>query len=189
MTTTRRTTTTKRKKPAAKKPVLQSQTFQKAVKSYEEAQKVFSKGDYGKAIRLFETVVENFRTEREISDRARIRLSVARARQKGEAPTPTDAEEMYYRGVLAANDARFDEAEEMYQRVLKKEPENDKALYALAALSGVKGDASTACAHLAKAIEINNTNRIYALNDDDFESVREDDQFIALLGQSPGGDA
>lgn len=185
----RSSSSTSRKKPSsrAKKPT-PAETAVKALKEYEDALKNFRKGDYGKSIPQFEKIVKEYPIEREIRDRARIWLKMAQARAAGEPKTPSDPDDLYYQGVLALNAQEYDAAIGMFEKVVSKQPDSDKAHYGLASVCGRRGDAPGAAAHLSKAIKINASNRIHALNDPDFDLVREDTEITTLLGGSPQGD-
>jgi len=162
---------------------------EKAILDYEEALKLFQKKDWGKAIHALEQVVRDYPTEREVCDRARIRIRHARSQT---APTASsrakDPDADYYLGVIAANDGRLDEAVELLERAVKQDG-SDRALYSLAAVFSLRGDGPGAIAQLRRAITINSANRTMALNDPDFDSLRDDQEFQSLLGKASGGDA
>lgn len=187
----RSTSSTSRKKPTSSRTKKQTpaQTAVKALKEYEDALKAFRKGDYAKSIPSFEKIVEEHPVDREIRDRARIWLKAARIRAAGEPQMPRDPDDLYYQGVLAMNDDRLDVAAGIFEQVVSKRPDSDKAHYALAAVCGLRNDAAGAAAHLSTAIRISPTNRVHALNDPDFDLVREEAEITSLLGGSSQVDA
>jgi tetratricopeptide (TPR) repeat protein len=187
----RSTASKKKKKPSAlerRRNSTAADTATKALKQYEDGLKAFRKGDYAKAIPHFEGVLGNYAVEREICDRTRMWLTVARLRAGGSSPKLENADDYYYQGVLEVNDGRLEDAVRMFESVISRNAESDKAHYALAAVCGIRNDAPGATRHLSRAIEINAANRVHALNDADFDALREDAEFMALLGKTPEGD-
>ncbi|MGH9867374.1 MAG: tetratricopeptide repeat protein [Candidatus Polarisedimenticolia bacterium] len=168
---------------------MRTANHEKAINDYEEALRLFQKKDWNKAIHALEQVTRDYPIEREVCDRARIRIRHARmqvapaASGKGKDP---DAD--YYLGVIAANDGRLDEAVDLLERAVKQDA-GDRALYSLAAVFSLKGDGPAAIGQLRRAISINAANRTMALNDPDFDSLRDDQEFLSLLGKASGGDA
>ncbi len=173
--------------PKKKAPPARTVSLDKAISDFEQAVKAFSKKDYAKAGSLFDAIISEYPTEREICDRARVYGSICRERDRGEAPRPKEAEDLYYHGVVAANDGHLDEAASLFEQAIKQDPASDKVHYQLAAVCGLRNDSVGAVAHLAKAIELNPSNRVYALNDADFDGLHEDVKFMGLLGKEPEG--
>lgn len=172
----------KKKTTAAKRPVNPARTATEALNSYEEALKVFKRGDFARAVSLFEAIVKEYPVEREICDRSRTWIAASKARM-ATMPAAKTPEDHYYRGVVAANEGRLDDAAGSFESTVSQDPRSDRGHYALAALGGLRGEASSAVSHLAKAIEINPSNRVRALNDADFDALRDDPEFMTLLGK------
>jgi len=179
------TTTRKKTAPAAKRKPAPVRTAVEALEKYEDALKIFRRGEYDKAIPLFEKIAASYPMEREIADRSQMWITVARGRTAPEAPRPKNAEEHHDRGVMAANEGRLEEAAEHFRSVATMSPETDRGHYGLASVCALRGDVGGAMKHLAKAIEVSPSNRIRALNDVDFDALREDAEFMALLGRKP----
>jgi tetratricopeptide (TPR) repeat protein len=186
-----RSTAAKPAKKAAplkkKAPAARTATLDKAIKDYEEALKVMGRKDYTRAGHLFESIIKEYPTEREVCDRSRIYLSVCRSHAPAASQKARGPEDPYYLGVIAANDGRLDEAAELFEKVLRQNAQSNRAHYALASVCGMKGDAAGAIDHLRKAIELSPANRVQALNDSDFDSLRDNAEFMALLGKTPEG--
>ena len=178
-------TSKKKTSTATKRMVNPAQAATEALKTYEEALKVFKKGDYSRAVSEFEAIVKDYPGEREICDRSRLWVAAAKARLASQ-PAAKTPDEHYYRGVLAANEGRLEDAASSFQAAVSQDPRGDRAYYGLAALSGLRGETSGAVAHLAKAMEINPSNRVRALNDADFDTLRDDPEFMAALGKRSG---
>lgn len=180
--------TTKKPAPPKKKTApVRTANLDRAIKEYEEALKTMGRKDYARAAHQFEAIIKEYPIEREVCDRSRIYLNVCKSHTIGAAQQKKGVEDPYYLGVIAVNDGRLDDAAELFEKMTKQHPESDKAWYALAAIMGLRSDAAGAVATLRKAIELNAANRAYALNDADFDSLRENTMFMEMLGKAPGG--
>ena len=192
-TLARKTMATKAKKSSppsrAKTATVRTADHDRALSAYEAALEAFSRKDFTKALAMFEGVIREFPIEREIADRCRIYRGVAKARGGPASPKPKDAEGHYYQGVIEINEGRIDLAAEHLEKAIKLSPEMDKAWYAAAVVCAQRHDRVGVLANLGRAIALNpRQNRICALNEPEFESLREDGEFVALLHKSPGGD-
>ena len=106
----------------------------------------------------------------------------------GNAPKSKDPAAEYYLGVMAANDGRLGDAAELLERAVRTDG-SDRAVYALAAVHSLQGNKAGAVQQLQRAISMNPSNRTLALNDPDFDGLRDDAEFMSLLGKSPEGGA
>ena len=193
-TTSRKPSTSKAaKKPAAppkkKAAPLRTANLDKALKDYEEALKLFARKDFSKAAHLFEALIKENPTEREVADRSRMYLSICKAQTASAPAKPKSAQDHYLLGVIASNEGRLDEAADLFDKMIKLESGNDRGYYELAAVCSLKSDRSGAMANLSRAIDLNPANRVYALNDADFDALREDSEFMQLLGKTLQGGA
>ena len=192
-TSSRRSTATKvgRKPAPPKKKASPARTanLDKAIKDYEEALKLFWKKDYAKAAHLFEAIIRDYPTEREVGDRSRMHLSVCRQQTASSAPKPKTPEDLYLHGVIASNEGRLEEAADLFDNMIRTDPGSDKGYYALATVCSLRNDSAGAITRLSRAIALNAKCRVQALNDTDFDSLREDPEFMALLGKAPEGGA
>jgi len=75
----------------------------------------------------------------------------------------------------------------MFEESLAGDPGSDKILYAIAAVRALKGDRGGAIDYLRKAVAADDRNRIYALNDPDFDSIRDEPEFIDLVEPEEAG--
>ncbi|HET6373243.1 MAG TPA: tetratricopeptide repeat protein [Candidatus Polarisedimenticolia bacterium] len=191
-TTSRKSTPTKGKKtPAAKPKPAPARTaiLDMAIKTYEEALKLFTRKEFSKAAHQFEDVIKSYPLEREVCDRARIYLSLCKAQVSPPPAKSKMPEDAYYLGVMAVNDGRLEEAAELFEKAFKHDPTSDKATYALGGVYSLMNDRSRSLAALARSIELNPSNKIQALNDADFDPLHEDPEFLALVGKRPEGGA
>ncbi|MFQ5701275.1 MAG: hypothetical protein ACE5HU_05470 [Acidobacteriota bacterium] len=188
-TSASKSTTSKQKKAPAGRGKTPVEKAKHELKQYEAALKLFRKREFAGAAVQFEGVVAGAGVDRELCDRARTWAAVARRRASGKPVEPKDFEGCYYAGIVAANDGRLDEAGALLERAAELDPGSDKPLYALAAICGVRNDAVGAVSYLGKAIAVDPANRVRALNDPDFDLLREDSEFMSLLGKAAGTDA
>lgn len=193
-TTSRRSPAARTKKSAptarAKTVPVRTPDHERALQDYEEALKSFGRKDYTKAVAQFEAVIKAYPSEREVADRCRIYQSVARVRGSAGGPRPKDAEGHYLHGIVALNEGRLDEAADEFEKAIKMDPQLDKAWYAAAVVCSRKGDRAGLLANLGRAVGIDHrANRIAALNDAEFETLRVDPDFLSVIGRPPGADA
>lgn len=185
-TSSRRSTAAKpgRKQASPRKKTAPTRTanLDNAIHDYEEALKLFTRKEFSKAAHLFEAVIKEHPGEREVCDRARMYLSVIRSQSAGGGQKTKD-QDLYYLGVIASNDGRLDDAAALFERVTRQDPRSDKAWYGLAAVAAQKGDRDAAVSSLRKALELNPSNRVHALNDPELDGLREDPEFMGLLGK------
>jgi tetratricopeptide (TPR) repeat protein len=159
---------------------------EKALKELERGLTLLHKQSYAEALPHFEAVAQGFPQEKELADRvqmyARIcRSAIARARESATRP-----EDFYYLGVIKANEANFTEAVEYLDRALQVNPRDEKAHYVMASTRAQRGEREDAIRHLQEAIALNATNRSYAQNDPDFETLRGEDEFENLVHPEEG---
>lgn len=167
---------------------MRTAVHEKAIQDYEDALKLFQKKEYAKAIPAFEAVVRDYPTEREVADRARMRMKFAREQMAPAGSSKPNPAADYYLGVIAANDGRLAEAAELLERASRGEA-GDRASYALAAVCSLQGDRAGAISHLKHALSMSPSSRTLALNDPDFDGLRDDPEFMSLLGKMPEGGA
>jgi tetratricopeptide (TPR) repeat protein len=87
------------------------------------------------------------------------------------------------RGALLLVLGRYEEAIASYDQALKVNPNSDDAIYRKAHCYGLQNQVELAIAHLKQAIALNPKYREMAKTDADFDKVRGDDRFQALLDE------
>jgi Tetratricopeptide repeat len=70
----------------------------------------------------------------------------------------------------------------LLEELLAERPDEPGVLYDLACFESLAGRTDDALAHLARAVELDATFRAHAGDDEDFEPIRDDPRFGALLG-------
>jgi tetratricopeptide (TPR) repeat protein len=164
-----------------------AQTLRELSKHTENARKDYDRGVVAlqkkkleEAERNFLDLIQKYPGERELVDRARVYLSVI-DRQKREARAAlTEPEDFYYAAVLEKNRGNVAEALEHLKRAAKKNG-HGRVDFLMACCYAQSGETDTALAHLKKAIEEDQSNRILARHDRDFDPVREMPGFQELL--------
>jgi tetratricopeptide (TPR) repeat protein len=169
--------------PAAKK----AQTLKELSRLAENARKEFDRGvsalqkkKTDEAERHFMELTQKYPDEKELVDRARVYLAVCERQKKAGAVALTEPEDFYYAAVLAKNRGQVSEAIEHLKRAVRKNG-GGKVDFLLACCYAQNGERETAIEHLKRAIEEDQSNRILARHDSDFDPVRDTPEFQELL--------
>ncbi len=163
-------------------------TFSAALKVYETGFKMMQSEKFDKAKAAFDGLIKEFPNETELLDRAHVLIQACenRIQEAKKSPRLHGADEYYEVGIAELNGQDIDKALEHLQHALKLSPKADHIHYALAAGSALNGDRDAALDFLAKAIRYRDENRFLAVNDDDFESLAQDSEFIDLTTSDAG---
>lgn len=153
--------------------------YQAAVKTYEAGARAFQQQNYGKAKELFQKLVSC--PVLDVAERARVHVRMCEQRLNPVTPSPKGIAEYYNLGVAELNARRLDSAVEHLTKALKTAPDRDEVRYALAAAFALLEKADAALEHLQAAVALRSENRLQARRDEDFEALRSDDRFNALL--------
>ena len=163
-----------------------SEAYEKAVRAFGEAVDRLHKGEFQEALTAFEGLVERLSEEPSLAERARTYAKVCRARLAPADEAPQTAEDCYQRAVLQINRGETDEAIHLLNRAMQ-EGTSAKYLYARASAYALKGNAEAAVADLRQAIADEPQIRFQAVNDPDFEGIREEPAFIDIIEPTPAG--
>jgi tetratricopeptide (TPR) repeat protein len=165
---------------AARKPVVDKRTAQ-ALEAFEKAVKALGKKDFDRAATLFEALVEDHPEEKELVERAHSYLAICE-RALGKRPgRPKTFEDLLNHGVYLMNRGEYPEALKALQQAADIHPKNEHVLYCLAAVHARTGDTPSALKALRSAILANPANRAQARSDSDFDPIRADSDFAALV--------
>lgn len=96
---------------------------------------------------------------------------------------PDDANIWDNRGYAFHILGRYEEAIASYQKALELDSNYANAYYNIACLYGLQGDVDLAVQNLQRAISLDSRYRKMAKTDQDFERIRGDSRFRALLGE------
>ncbi len=161
--------------------------YEAALKAFASAVELLHKGDYARARDAFERIAAENAHEMELSARARDYAAACARRLAPEPARPKDPDELYYRGVVQANAGRLDAALELLGQALDKAPGSAKVLYARATTHAQLGDGAAAISDLRAAVGAEPTLRFQALNDPDFDGIRDEAGFIDVVEPTPAG--
>jgi tetratricopeptide (TPR) repeat protein len=136
---------------------------------------------YSAAAQSFQSLVDTFPAERALLDRARVYLELCR--RESARPHPAEAASLEERLTLATaafNDGDDARARSLLEGVLRQSPQQDLALYLLAAMAARRGDRDEALGHLARAVDASPDAAAQARLDPDFDDLHDDERFAAL---------
>jgi tetratricopeptide (TPR) repeat protein len=148
---------------------------------YQSAVQLMQQGKFDKALAAFERMLGGGATPPQLAERCRVYVVACQrelAKRKLEFASP---EEQYDYAVSLLNTDYYEEAREQFSTILGNHPSADYALYGLAVLDAITGQAEECLEHLARAIEGNPRNRLQARTDTDFQSMLDDPRFTELL--------
>jgi tetratricopeptide (TPR) repeat protein len=155
-----------------------------AVELFEKAVKALGRKEYEKAREHFEAIIASHPEERDVVERARsYRVVCERALGEGKraAYRPKGFDELLNYGVFLHNRGEYEEALKSLRQAADIHPKNENVLYCLAATSARAGDTDSALRALRSAISVSPETRAQARRDSDFDVLREDDEFNALV--------
>jgi tetratricopeptide (TPR) repeat protein len=155
----------------------QSQTFDRAVRLFQER-------DFSAAKALFSRAAKG--PAFDIVHAAQMHIRMCDRRLAGSAETPKTPEERYNFGIALMNQGRHREAEEFLRQAVSENEAAGHYHYALALCCILQGDAGRSAGHLRRAIQIEPGNRIAALNDPDFQRALAHPDLRSLLAAERG---
>lgn len=151
---------------------------------FEQAMTAMQRHSYAEAAEKFRAVLTDFPGEGSLGDRSRVYLSLCQ-RELQRQPAPRTIEERLTAATAALNDEDDASAERLALSVLREDPDQDLALYLLAAVEARRGQPDAAVDLLGQAIALAPEVRAQARHDADFEALRELDAFRDLLAEAP----
>lgn len=157
--------------------------YEKAVEAFEKAMKTLYKGEFEKAKEQFESVLQNFPDESDLTDRLQTYVAVCE-RKLAPQRRPKSTEEMVTQGVMLLNEGDAAQAIKILSKALEADPTSPHIAYCLAAAYGRAGEATESARHLKQAIAADPTSRFHAQTDDDFAPVKNRSEIAALLAQA-----
>jgi tetratricopeptide (TPR) repeat protein len=153
-----------------------------ALDAFEKAMKALGRREYEKAKTGFEGLIEGHPEERDIVERARAyRMLCERALERRPAYRPKGFEDLLNHGVFLHNRGEFEDALKVLRQAAEIHPRNEHVLYCLAATTARAGDRAAALKALRSAISASPASRTQARSDTDFDALRDDAEFAALV--------
>lgn len=172
--------------PARKAPA----THREAARELSHARKLFEKGieqlhrrDMDAAAGSFAELLELHPEERELVDRARTFLAVARNGKREREKPLRDPAEIYHAAVFEKNRGNCQKAIELVQSANGHADLDGRLAYLAACCLALNGRSAEAIASLKAAIEASDQNRIQARLEADLASLRAEPLFEALVGR------
>ena len=110
--------------------------------------------------------------------------------EKRLTPAPelgSTTDDLYYRAVFESNNGNASEAIKLLDQALQQTPNSANLLYARASAWALSANADAAVNDLRQAIGVDPTLRFQAVNDADFEGIREEPGFIDIIEPTPAG--
>src|SRR5215475_1246443 len=155
-----------------------------ALRAFEQAVKVFNRRQFEDAKAMFETVQLKYPGDLEIVARAQMYIQVCKQKleQETKSSAPRNADELYDHGVFALNIGDFTQARSFFEKALRLHPDAPHLLYSLAATHAQTGAHEEALNYLKRSIQIQPRFRAQAYNDADFSGLRDNRQFLELIG-------
>jgi len=153
-----------------------------ALRAFEHAVRIFNRRQFEDAKTMLESLLTKFPNEAEIAARAQMYLQVCKQKLSHAQMVPRNADELYDRGVYALNLGDFSQAKNFFEKALRLKPDEPHLLYSLAAAHAQTGAMDQALDYLRRTIQLQPRYRTQALNDSDFSGLRENKQFLELLG-------
>jgi len=153
-----------------------------AMRAFEHAVRVFNRRMFEDAKTMFEHLLEKFPREVEIAARTQMYLQVCNQKLAHSPSIPRNADDLYDHGVYALNLGDFSQAKNFFEKALRMKPDEPHLLYSLAATHAQTGSHDQALDYLKRTIQLQPRYRTQALNDTDFTELRENKQFLELVG-------
>ncbi len=167
-------------KKAAPAPV-GDRRYRQALVLFEKAVKAFGRKDFDRARTHLDSLIASHGDQPDLAERARSYLVMCKRATSRKPARPRTFEEMLNYGVVLHNRGEFDQAVKYLRQAVAKHPRNEHALYCLAAAQARAGEAEAALKALRSAITANPSSRTQARQDPDFEPLRGEAEFQALV--------
>ncbi len=152
-------------------------SYEKALFAYGEAMKEFHKDRMDKALELLESFLEKYDAEKELVDRAKIYLEIAKEKGKKDTVSLKTIDDYFHYSVYKMNMKDYEGALKLLEKALEMKEDEGKAHYLMANVLVLMGNTEDALEHLKKAFQKDKFYRILAQNETDFEPLWEDKKF------------
>jgi len=152
-----------------------------AVELFEKALKSLNKKDFDRARDLLDQLIENHPDERDVVERARAYRTICDRSLDRRPSRPKTFEDLLKYGIYHHNRGEYQEALKFLNQAAEIHPRNEHVLYCVAAAAARAGDTAIALKALRSAIAASPSNRAQARSDSDFDGLRENPDFVALV--------
>ncbi len=164
-----------------------SESYKQALATFSSAVQLVQDGNFAKAKDKFSEILGSLKDEPVLAERSRMYLAVCEKRLTPVPEPSSTTDDLYYRAVLEANNGNASEAIKLFDQALQQTPNSATVLYARASAWALSANADAAVNDLRQAIGIEPTLRFQAVNDADFERIREEPGFIDIIEPTPAG--
>lgn len=175
------------KKTVTADSTVSREAYQALLDEYGEAMTLFQQKKYADALAKLDALSKSVGDEPELTDRIRAYRTMCARRLEDAPGGPATADERYHAAVMAMNDGRLDDARKLLDDALADKPSDATMIYARACVHALGGDAPAAVQDLKSAIALEPKLRFQAVNDPDFQPIREDAAFIDVIEPSLSG--
>jgi tetratricopeptide (TPR) repeat protein len=164
---------------------LADEAYQAALDAFGKAVDQFGKGSYAEARDALARLIEENSDEIGLCSRARTYLEVCDRRLQDAPTRPETPEDWFFHGVVLLNDRRLDEAHQALDQAVQGDARNARVWYARASVRSLQGNVQGAVEDLRQAVTIDPGIRFQAINDADFDSIRDEAAFIDIVEPTP----
>ncbi|MCD4652462.1 tetratricopeptide repeat protein [bacterium] len=149
----------------------------RVIREFDNVMKVLSEGDKEEALREFQFIRENFPRELDIVQKVNMWISLL---NREPDKKPESAEELYIVGVRLSQKNQLKDALEHFEKAFELDQEYLDAKYNIACIHCKNGEYQKSMQLLEELAEIDERFIESATQDEDFESIWENEEFIEL---------
>jgi len=160
-------------------------SYLEAVKLYEKGLEALQQRNFTGASSALKAVIDEHGDERELHERVRIYLKICERELAPLSAEPQTQEELVLAATVALNELETEKALGYLEQAVRENPSADGAHYMLAVLFAQQGNAEQALPHLGRAIELDPENRLVALQEADFDILKDEIEFQTLVAEPP----
>jgi len=155
-------------------------------KEYSQAIEVFRKKDFKKALELFDKIMKKYKDSESYSvqeyiGKSKVYYSICNSKLNPIKIELTTDEDYLNEGIFNLNKGDFEKAVEYLTKVMNKKGKKAFVNYLLSIIYNKKEDLEKSLDLLKKAIEEDDFYKILAYNESDFENLKENEDFLALV--------
>ncbi|MDQ1352931.1 MAG: hypothetical protein QG657_3237 [Acidobacteriota bacterium] len=160
--------------------------LKKVIDDFTAAVRIFRTKDYTKASGAFESIVEQYKDSEyysvlEIQGRAKMYKNICHSQLHPVQVVCTTDEDYLNEGIFQMNKKNFDKAQELLEPLIKKKFKEPYVNYLMSVVYLKKKDIPASLEHLKKAVKKDESYRISAHNDSDFDELFENDEFHSII--------
>lgn len=153
---------------------------------FEKGITAFKKRECQQSVDIFGRIVDTYKgseTESvlEVHARAQVYLKLCESRLKPPAPVLENQEDYLYDGIYHLNAGNLDTAVERFEYLVENNYNDPYLDYLFALVFLKKEDAESCLKHLKDAVEKDDTYKVIAHNEPEFDPMFENEDFVALI--------